>query len=595
MDFAQARRAACLTAIIGAMEGVTPTAQPASTGERLSRAALWASITAFTLLSLTVVIVIVWNALFNGAIWTGALGYVFDSMQYLAWVREGSDHFLSANLFDTAPLVRDYLNPGLIISSGLHRLGLSIPLAYAFWVPVGIAVVVVAVVKYAGQMLPKGWWRVAAILLALTYKLPIKAILEGHVPKKSLDATTYAGFDAWPVYWSWGFSLTAVAVALLCFGLMRYDAVRSRGIRFSGSLAAIALFCSWLQPWQGATLLGVIIGGEIIGSLVLKGEDSAGLRGRMSLIGTTVLFGMAPLVYYALLGKFDEAWRINGIQANNYVAGASWWTAFAILGPLIVGAAFALRFRPERFRDVAIRLWPVVAIAQLIVIDATQIGNTASHALKGITIPLAILTVIGVAPWFAQAAGSRRFGKLGPALSAAIAVVLIGLLTIPGAINQVRLQLDDMKLEGRGGYAISKDDVRALNYIARSPRKGSVYASSLYGSMVPWRTDRATWVGHETWTPRFQGRSYFNEVALVGGLKSVGKGLTIAQVVRWTGAAFVLQDCYHSNYYLAKALAPITKTRKNFYCATVYEIKPAPKAELPGIDLFHLDWTKRDG
>ena len=208
-----------------------------------------------------------------------------------------------------------------------------------------------------------------------------------------------------------------------------------------------------------------MIGGEILGRWVLGRDSDTGLGGRLTLLGSTVVFGSLPLVYYAILGKYDEAWRINGIQANNYVSGASWWTAFAILGPLLLGALAALRFKPERFRDIAIRIWPVIAIVQLIVIETTKIGNTATHALKGITVPLATLTVIGLSPWF------KTMGrKTSPILSSALAIVLIGLVFVPGAVDQVNAQLDEMQMTGRGGYFMLSDNERALDFISSSPR-----------------------------------------------------------------------------------------------------------------------------
>ncbi|MCX6387669.1 MAG: hypothetical protein NTX07_02935, partial [Solirubrobacterales bacterium] len=46
------------------------------------RAGLGLALAIFAGLSLTVVGVVLWNVIVNGAHWTGALGYVFDSMQY---------------------------------------------------------------------------------------------------------------------------------------------------------------------------------------------------------------------------------------------------------------------------------------------------------------------------------------------------------------------------------------------------------------------------------------------------------------------------------------------------------------------------------
>jgi hypothetical protein len=560
-----------------------------------ARAAAIAVLILFVALSLTVVGVLVWNVYVNGAIWTGSVGYVFDSMQYLAWIREGADHFLAGNLFSFEPPVRNYLNPGLIISSGLSLLGLSIPLAYAFWIPVGIAALIWVVRKFTAWLELSGWTAVAVIALALLYKIPAARLLEAHVPVANFNALTYAGTDAWPVYWSWGFSLTAISVALLCLGIMRYDKVRSLGARASWSLMAIALFCSWLQPWQGAILLALIVGGEVIAGFALK--DRAGLRGRVTLLATTVVAGTLPLAYYAILGKVDESWRINGVQANTYVSGVSWWTPFALLLPLLLGAAFAYRARPASYRDIAIRLWPLVAIAEMLTIQATKAGNTSTHSLKGITFPLAVLAVAGTAPLFAKLAKRSAGG------AAALAVVVVGLLFVPGAITQVDSQLKDMSMGQRGGYYyVNKHDEEALKWLTTQKGPGNVFASSLYGSMVPWRTDRSTWVGHETWTPRFQGRSYFNENLLDGHLPAIAFGLSPAAVVKWSGARWVFQDCYRrmiqraSKYpTLDSQLAPIVESTHKFGCATIWVIKPGKGPAPAGIDRYHLTWRPTDG
>ena len=538
--------------------------------------------------------VISWNVAFNGAIWTGAVGYVFDSMQYLAWVREGADHFLAGNLFQLEPPVRNYLNPGLIISSGLSKLGLSIPLAYAFWIPVGIALLVWVVRKFVSWLELTGWTSVAVITLALLYKFPIATLLKGHVPEVNVNALTYGGTDAWPVYWSWGFSLTAVSVALLCLGVMRYDALRNSGVRVSWQLMAIALFCSWLQPWQGAILLAVVVGGEVIAGVVFK--DGAGLRGRLTLLASTSIAGCLPLAYYAILGKVDESWRINGVQANHYVGGVSWWTPFALFLPLLAGAALVYIKRPENFRDIAIRLWPPVAIAEMLTIQWTKAGNTSTHSLKGITFPLAALAVVGVAPYF------KRLSERSEIAASLCGVALIGLLFIPGATFQIHSQLLDMRMDERGGYYyVSPHDEEALKWLETQKGPGGVYASSLYGSMVPWRTDRPTWVGHETWTPRFQGRSYFNENLLNGHLPAITLGMQPADVVKWSGARWVFQDCYHRFIQRGKKyptldsqLDAIAVSKHRFGCAAIWEIKPGGPAPA-NIDRYHLTWRASDG
>ena len=458
--------------------------------------------------------------------------------------------------------------------------------------------------RFVRHHIGEGWAAIAAITLALLYKLPAGDFVKGIVPKANWNATVYSGYDAWPVYWSWGFSLTAIAVALLCAGLLVYDRDRAAGKAFSPLLATIALLVSWLQPWQGAILLGTIAIGELVAWKVLKGDERPPSK-RLALVVTTCAAGVMPLAYYAVMGVIDESWRINGLQANRYLSGSSWWTAFAVTFPLMIGAIPAVIRRPQRFRDICIRIWPPLAIAEMWTIAVTGTGNTAQHALKGISIPLAILAVQGTAP---------LIRRIRPGAGATAAVGLIALLTIPGAAYQVADQWKEMSWPGRGGYFIRADDQRALEYLKTAPRKGGVVGSSLSGSMVPWITGRQTWVGHETWTPRFQSRSQFMEVLLGGALPYWNPPADPAEFAKWTGAAYLIDECYQSNLRklhrravlrkehrrlidLPEQLAPVTASIHRFGCATVYELKPTAKSAMPeSLRVYRLEWDKqRDG
>lgn len=575
---------------------------------RAQAATEWGAIALFAALSLYVLGRVVWGVAVHGWIWTGALGYVFDTMQYLAWVREMGDHFLAGNMFSFDPIVRNYFNPGLGLSGLLYRLGVPIPIAYALWVPVGIVAMAWVTVAYLRRMVEPGWPQAIAIALALLFKVPAGWLLEGRVPGEFVNAASYASWDAWPVNWAWGFSLTALAVALLVVGLLRYESDRRLDRAFSPMLAAIAFLCSWFQPWQGSELLAIIVGGELLALLLLARPDRTTIRRRATLIATTCVAGVVPLAYYAILGEVDDSWLINGIQANHYVRGVSWWTGPLVLGPLLVAALLAYRSRPRDFGQIAIRIWPPIALAQLAFIDATEIGNTATHALKGITIPLAALAVTGLAPWV------RKLRP--PALAGVLVAGAVSLLIVPGAWKQIEYQDYEMTWpNGRGGYFIDRHDQDAIDFVAASKTPGNVIASSLINSQVPWQTDRQAWVGHETWTPRFQGRSFFMENLLAGGLEDWTPPVNTADFLRWTGARFLIDDCYHSKSRQIRArlerkrarskgvapdlppqleprLAPVVASTHRFGCATVYELKkPAPNVPEPrNVGVYRLDW-----
>ena len=586
---------------------VSAAAPPSSTAAAVEtgamRATKWLVWLCFAGLSLFVVGTVAWHVIFDGLTWSGAFGYVFDSMQYLAWTREMGDHLFSANMFSLDPPVRNYINPGLKISGLLYWVGFSPALAYGIWVPLGIVALIFTVTKFIRNLGLSGWAAIAALAIALLYKLPAGDFIKSIVPKQNWNATVYAGYDTWPTFWSWGYSLTAIAISLLCAGVMVYERERSNNKAFSLPLATIALVTAWLQPWQGALLLGMIVLGELLALRALEPDNRFPQRPRATLVITTCIAGVLPLAYYAVMGVVDDSWRINGLQANRYLQGVSWWTPLLVLFPLLLAAIPEVLRRPQRISEIMIRLWPPLAIAQMLTIAATGVGNTAQHALKGVSIPLAILAVKGVSPWFK---------KLTPRLAGALGVGAILLLTVPGAWYQLKDQAHEMTWPGNGGYYIAKGDQRALDFIAAAPGKGGVVASSLIGSMVPWQTGRQTWVGHETWTPRFQSRSQFMEVLLGGALPYWNPPGDPAAFVNWTGAAWLIDDCFHSHNRklhiaavkkhdrvnldeLSTQLKSVTAATHRFGCATVYELKPNSGGTAPAeVNTFRLDWSKRD-
>jgi hypothetical protein len=198
-------------------------------------------------------------------------------------------------------------------------------------------------------------------------------------------------------------------------------------------------------------------------------------------------------------------------------------------------------------------------------------GSGPTHALLGITIPLAVLAVEGVRslPWKC-AAGRLGITRLpGQAL---LLVALIALLTIPGTISVLEVATKANRPRVGNADFITPGESEALNYLARSPLDGGVLTRFYLGMVVPAETGRRTYVGNCYWsTPDCKGRSAMAEALLFGRLRPA----QAVSFVRASGARFVLGDCRSHN--LTAMLAPITAEVRRFRCATVYVLRSPPR------------------
>lgn len=465
----------------------------------------------------------------KGGYFAGADSFlVLDQMQYVNWTRQAAHHGLIANLYDLAPGPRSFLHPGVLVSGLLNLLGLNAAAAYLAWIPAAVLAL------WAGA---KAWVerfvaperRLAAVALALFFCSPVAALV---------GWTGWGGFDTKFDFdflsgemttnnYLWGYLFTAVAVGLMPLGMLAHERGRT------GLAAAIGLVVAWFQPWQGATYLLVVCGAELFA--------------RRALVRTAVVAGftLAPLVYYLLLSRLDDAWRLAG-EANDFGLWP-WWVTVIGLAPLVLPALTGLRNVPGDLGGWMLRLWPPASLVVLF----QPFGTFPAHALQGLTLPLVTLAFLGV----------------GATAGRAALVGVLVLLIVPGTIYRVD-ELRKAVNRGRQPFFLTDGEHAALRYLDRSPVRGGVLTPIYMGLLVPAWTQRETWVGAGSWTPHFDARVQQAE-RLFGGRLTRPQAEAL---VRRSGARFLLSDC-HGRADISRLVARVTTHEKRFGCATVWEVR----------------------
>jgi hypothetical protein len=484
-------------------------------------------------------------------VWTGTNGLYFrDQMQYLGWIRDSARHVLIGNPFITAHSPHDYLNPGLAISGALVRLGVRAWLSYLIWTPVAAVGLFVAVRTYVRQLVVGTAKRRFALVLALFYISPVAGLAE-HFHWNQVIFVKSMALEMWPGNYLWGYPFTAITVALMVGAFIAYERDRRDG-RVRPWAPLCALFCSWFQPWQGATLLLVVVVSE---ALLLRRRQPT----PPALMVVTAVGGAIPLVYYFLLSHLDASWSLSGHV--NLLQGLPWLDLLATLLPLGAFAVLAYWKIPTTFQDCAVRVWPLGALGILWFIQVSHVGTFPKHTLQGLSVPLAILAVIGAA-------------RLRLGLSASSRVILASVLVAALMAFAVGRQLDEARslgaptIVGSAPFFLNNSQSDALNYLDRAPLEGSVLSSVYLGQIVPAETGRKTWVGIASWTPNYQKRIVLADQLFSGKLSA----LSSVALVRSTGARFLLSDCrYRAD--LSPLLDPILRSVRHFGCATVYTVR----------------------
>ena len=460
---------------------------------------------------------------------TDGLGVV-DHFQYLAWIREAGEHALVSNRYDLVSDDPVYLQPMWLVSGLLWAAGMPIQAGLLIWKPVCVVVLFAGCAAYVRRMVEGRGARQAALALALFYLPPTTALL-GRTALGD-DTADFLGnlfaVELSPATYLWGYVQTAVAVGLMPLFLLALERRRTWLAAASGLLVA------WVHPWQGMVLLGIVAGAALWDR---RRETLA----RLALPAAATL---APLVYFLVLARIDEAWgegsELGGVSHQ-------WGWMLLALAPL---AAFAVAGVLERGRELDLQermliLWPLVTLAVYAALDRTFFYN----ALSGITIPLAVLAV----------RGGRR-------MPAALAVAAVAIATVPGLTHIAWSLREGVGAEGSPRY-LEPGEADALEFVDDSPRPGGVLTRLYLGQAVPGLSGRRTYVGHPSWTPHFGSRVDETELLFSGAMPPARARALVAR----TGVAFVIQDCVERRD-LGATLGPLVRRTHRFGCATVYEV-----------------------
>ena len=465
----------------------------------------------------------------KGGHWAGADGFlVLDQMQYVNWTRQAAGHGLIANLYDLLPGPRSFLHPGVLVSGLLNLLGVPAAWAYIAWKPAAVLALWAGAKAWVERFVPAPR-RLPALALALFFCSPVAALV-GWTGWGGLDARFDFDFLSGELTtnnYLWGYLFTAIAVGLMPLGLLAHERGRT------GVAAAIGLGVAWLQPWQGATYLLVVGGAELLTRRDLR---------RLVLVGAAT---MAPLVYYLLLSRLDDAWKLAG-EANDFEIWP-WWVTVLGLAVLVVPALTGLAQTSGDLGGWMLRLWPLAALVVLY----QPFGTFPAHALQGVTLPLVTLAFLGV---------GATAGR------AALAVALV-LLIVPGTAYRVD-ELRKAVNAGRQPFFLTGGEHDALRYLDRAPGRGGVLAPVYMGLLVPAWTERETWVGAGSWTPDFEARVQQAEQLFSARLSRA----RAEALVRASGARFLLSDC-HGRADIRALVAGVTARERRFGCATVWEVR----------------------
>jgi len=485
------------------------------------------------------VVYLVVEAAASGRSLSGADGpFAADQLQYFAWIRSAGEHLLATNGFDLRLGAHVYLHPMWLLSGLAWRAGVGIGLSYLLWLPIAAGLLFAGFSAYVRRLVAPGRARVAALVLGLFFVTPAHALFGWLGLPGAGSVERFAG-ELSPALVLWGYLPIVITLGLMALFLLGVERILEPSRRAAGRserwylawTAVAGALTSWLHPWQGETLL------LVVAALLLWRRDWRSLWR----LGLPLAATLAPLLYYAALGRWDSAWAIG--QARTTFSRPSLGYLALDLAPLALFALAAPRSEADT-QERMLWLWPLAALV-------VYAEGYSLHAVEGLSLPLGILAV-------------RGWQRLR--LPTALGATAVLLATLPGLLFSADFEHRAIRSDQQA-FLLRGDEVAALAFLDRAPGDGGVLSSERLAAAVPAYTGRRTWQGHLTWTPDFPTRA-----AEVNDLFAGRLGSGAAQAfVRRVDAGFLLADCAERRD-LAPVLGPVVRTVHRFGCASVYEL-----------------------
>jgi hypothetical protein len=509
-------------------------------------------------------------------VWTHTDGYfAADQLQYLAWIRSASRHGLVSDLYVLRHTPADYVQPAIMLSALLVRLGVAPWLALMLWKPVAVVMIFLAVRALAHRSFTGTFDRRAALVLGLLFAAV--GDVSGSV---SGGAGSFGVFgDMSSVWQSWGYPFGLVGVALITFGLLRYARARdTASVSLTpGLLGALA---GTVHPWQGEMMLLVLGLAELIQIpqtlarvRTARVSDHRAHAGWTRVVARDPGLGLAavtltlvalPCIYYFGLGHVDPVWQMGQAHARHVFSSIE---ALSAAAPLLGFALLGYRGRPVDFLELTLRVW-LPATLLLWLFALTALGATPQHAVNGLAIAMAMLAVGGV-----HRAGLDRLPR-----ARLLAGLGVALLTIPGTVLTLAGAHDFIAPQSENANYIRPAESRALHALDADPTPGGVLTGDYLGAAVPGLTGRATFVGNCLWSePNCAARKALTTSLFAGRLTRVAARALVAS----SGARFLLGDCGSRPAAVTAQLGGLTVSERRFGCATVWQLSAAVADQPP--------------